>query len=328
MSVQTIYLGGGTPSLLSLDDLARIFSTLYATFLISSDAEITLEANPDDLTEDYLDGLHQLPVNRLSIGIQSFGSEDLLFLNRVHSSGQAMTSLELARKKGFDNLSIDLIYGIPTLTAEQWYENLHRAFTLHIPHISAYALTVEPGTALEHLIRRGKIQTPDEESMVGHFHILCDQMENYGYTHYEISNFCGDGMYARHNVSYWTNIPYLGLGPAAHSYNGHSRQWNKADLMSWLDSLSLDQPSFDMETLSPDQRYNEYVMTSLRTMWGCSTEAVMQQFGQEYQSHLLRMTARWIESGHLTMQGDVLKLTRSGMLIADRIISECFMVGK
>lgn len=326
--VRTIYFGGGTPSLLSMDDLAKILNALYENFQITGDAEITLEANPDDLTEDYLDGLRHLPVNRLSIGIQSFGSEDLHFLNRIHSSEQAMTSLELARRKGFDNLSIDLIYGIPTLTAERWHENLHRAFSFHIPHISAYALTVEPSTALEHLIRRGKIQAPDEEGMVEHFHILCDQMERYGYTHYEISNFCRDDMYSRHNVSYWTNEPYLGLGPAAHSYNGHSRQWNKADLTSWLDSLSIDQPSFDLESLSPDQHYNEYVMTSLRTIWGCSTEAVLRQFGQEYNSHLLRMAARWIESGHLTMQDNILKLTRSGMLFADRIASEFFMVNE
>ncbi|MDD5507502.1 MAG: radical SAM family heme chaperone HemW [Bacteroidales bacterium] len=324
--VQTIYFGGGTPSLLVLDDLEKIFDALNGSFQVAGDAEITLEANPDDLTEGYLDGLRHLPVNRLSIGIQSFCTEDLHFLNRIHSSQQAVASLHLARRKGFDNLSIDLIYGIPAQTTERWYGNLQKAFSFHIPHVSAYALTVESNTPLENLIRREKIQAPDEECMVEHFHILCDQMEKHGYTHYEISNFCRDGLYARHNVSYWANESYLGLGPAAHSYNGHSRQWNKADLKSWLDSLSRDQPCFDLEMLSPGQRYNEYVMTSLRTMWGCSTDVVLRQFGQDYHRHLLRTAAGWITSGHLTMQNDTLKLTRSGMLFADRIASDFFRI--
>lgn len=326
--VQTIYIGGGTPSLLSMDDLAGIFDTLFSSFRIARDAEITLEANPDDLTENYLDSLRHLPVNRLSIGIQSFFSEDLRYLNRIHSSDQALSCIDLARRKGFDNLSIDLIYGIPTQTAERWSDNLQRVLSNGIPHISAYALTVEPSTALEHLIQKGKIQVPDEERMVEHFHILCDLMDTYSYTHYEISNFCRDDRYARHNVSYWTNEPYLGLGPSAHSYNGHTRQWNTPDLVSWMDQLSQDQPFFELETLHPVQHYNEYVMTTLRTMWGCNADTVLEQFGPEYRSHLLRFAGHWIESGLLTLQGNILRLTRNGMLFADRITSELFMVSE
>jgi len=311
-----------------MDDLAGIFDTLFSSFRIARDAEITLEANPDDLTENYLDSLRHLPVNRLSIGIQSFFSEDLRYLNRIHSSDQALSCIDLARRKGFDNLSIDLIYGIPTQTAERWSDNLQRVLSNGIPHISAYALTVEPSTALEHLIQKGKIQVPDEERMVEHFHILCDLMDTYSYTHYEISNFCRDDRYARHNVSYWTNEPYLGLGPSAHSYNGHTRQWNTPDLVSWMDQLSQDQPFFELETLHPVQHYNEYVMTTLRTMWGCNADTVLEQFGPEYRSHLLRFAGHLSKSGLLTLQGNILRLTRSGMLFADRITSELFMVSE
>ena len=322
--VGTIYLGGGTPSLLSVDDLSKIFDALYGTFRITGDAEVTLEANPDDLSENYLDDLRRLPVNRLSIGIQSFSGDDLHFLNRIHSAAQAVTSIEQAQKKGFTNLSIDLIYGIPTLTPGKWADHLHTAFSFNIPHISAYALTVESGTALEHLILKGKIQAPDEAAMVEHFHILCDQMEKNGYTHYEISNFCRDERFARHNVSYWTNESYLGLGPAAHSYNGYSRQWNRPDVKSYIESLLQDQPEFEMEILSRDQLYNEYVMTSLRTMWGCSADVVFEKFGKDYHSHLLGQAGRWIDSGHLFLQENILKLTRKGQLFADRIASELF----
>ncbi len=324
--VQTIYIGGGTPSLLPVEDLTKIFDKLYDTFQITNDAEITLETNPDDLTEQYLSDLRRLPLNRLSIGIQSFYDDDLHFLNRIHSSKQALISIERSQNKGFTNLSIDLIYGIPTLTGEKWAHNLQRAFTMNIPHISAYALTVESKTALEQLILKGKIQHLDETIMVEHFHLLCDQMDKNGYTHYEISNFCKDNQFARHNVSYWTDESYLGLGPAAHSYNGNSRQWNQANVKTYIESLAQDHPDFELELLNPNQHYNEYVMTSLRTIWGCNVMVVQEKFGNDLKEHLLCQAKRWIDSGHLIHQAGILMLTRSGQLFADKIASEMFMV--
>ncbi|MBP6977559.1 MAG: radical SAM family heme chaperone HemW [Bacteroidales bacterium] len=324
--LQTLYFGGGTPSLLTSGDLTQIIGIIYQTFPISPDAEITLEANPDDLTEKYLDDLSQLPVNRLSIGIQSFSDCDLHFLNRIHSAAQAVDSIKLAQEKGFANLSIDLMYGIPTLTVDQWRENLHTAVSLNVPHISAYALTVEPGTVLAKLVISGKAEAPDEEAAVDHFNLLCDVMEHHGYSHYEISNFGKGNLVARHNVSYWTNEPYLGLGPSAHSYNGTARQWNKADVKGYMASLKNGFPDAEMETLTPDQQYNEYVMTSLRTMWGCSAGVVRDRFGKEMENHLLVHATPWIASAHLIREEDVLKLTRRGKLFADRIASDLFQV--
>ncbi|HNS17794.1 MAG TPA: radical SAM family heme chaperone HemW [Bacteroidales bacterium] len=326
--VQTVYFGGGTPSLLTAGDLARIFGDLNRIFQIADDAEITLEANPDDLTGKYLSDLRTLPVNRLSIGIQSFFDDDLHFLNRIHSARVALDSIKRAQDKGFLNLSVDLIYGIPTLTREKWAENLQIAFSLDIPHISAYALTVEPGTSLEKLIIRGKAVSPDEEAMVDHFNLLCDEMRKNGYAHYEISNFCKEKNESRHNIGYWTGEPYLGLGPSAHSYNGISRQWNRVDVRTYIESIRNGQPDIEVEILSRDQKYNEYVMTSLRTVWGCNTEVVLERFGRMYNDYLLGQAAGWIKSGHLISEKDVLKLTHTGKLFADRITSDLFLMGE
>ena len=248
------------------------------------------------------------------------------FLNRIHSSRQALDSIKRAHDKGFTNISIDLIYGMPTLSREKWAQNLQVGFALDIPHISAYALTVEPGTALEKLITRGKVSAPDEAAIVDHFDILCDEMEKNGYTHYEISNFCKGNNVARHNVSYWANEPYLGLGPAAHSYNGISRQWNQADVKAYIASVRTGYPGAEMEILSQKQQYNEYVMTSLRTVWGCSTAVVLERFGRGLSDHLLGRALRWIDTGHLALEDHVLKLTRTGKLFADRIASDLFLV--
>lgn len=325
-AVQSIYLGGGTPSLLSAAELETVFERLYSIFPVSSDAEITLEANPDDLTEAYLHSLRHLPINRLSIGIQSFNEHDLRYLNRIHTATQATRCIKAALDNGFENLSIDLIYGIPTLTEESWVENLEVAFRLKIPHVSAYALTVEPQTALERLIRKGKVQSVDDAAMVRHFHLLCDQMETHQYTHYEISNFCLDNLYSRHNTAYWSGSHYLGLGPSAHSFNGESRQWNPSDMKTYLQARQQQRIPFEREWLDQNKKFNEYVMTSLRTMWGCSSLLVEARFGQEFGKYLLDQAGPWIKNGYLTLEDQVLLLTRTGKLLADRISADLFMV--
>lgn len=325
-TVQSIYIGGGTPSLLSAAELETVFNRLFSTFSVSSDAEITLEANPDDMTAAYLHSLRHLPINRLSIGIQSFNDHDLRYLNRIHSANQALNCIKAALDSGFENLSIDLIYGTPTLSDESWVENLEVIFRCGIPHVSAYALTVEPQTALETLIQKGKVQSVDDEAMVRHFHLLCDWMETHQYTHYEISNFCRENRYSRHNTAYWSGSPYLGLGPSAHSFNGESRQWNPSDMKTYLRAGQQQRIPFELEWLDRNKKFNEYVMTSLRTIWGCDSGLVRERFGQQCSNHLLDQAGPWIKNGYMTLQGQVLRLTRPGKLHADRISADLFIV--
>lgn len=322
--VSTIYFGGGTPSLLKANELLRILDHLDRYFPVSSGAEITLEANPDDLDAESIGALAQTPVNRLSIGIQSFFDEDLAYLDRIHDAAQAKRSVLMAKEAGFENLSIDLIYGIPSLTAEKWMANLDTFFSLDVPHLSAYSLTVEDKTPLKLLIAKNRKSPVKEYSSVEHFKILLEQVNKRGYIHYEISNFSLPGHYSKHNSLYWLGGHYLGLGPSAHSFNGLSRQWNASSLSQYLRQDDPSEVLHEKEVLTPAQRYNEYVMTSLRTIWGCDTAHIENVFGKKRAEFFEKLAKKFITTGHLKCDGSAYTLTEKGKLFADGISSELF----
>jgi len=324
-SVETLYFGGGTPSLLRDSDIKSIIDTIRVLFTVEKDVEITLEANPDDLSPEKLNELKNAGINRLSIGIQSFRQEDLQYLSRTHTSDQVAQCISDAKQAGFTNLSIDLIYGIPTLTNEDWEENLLKAFSYGIPHISAYSLTVENKTPLEVMIRKGKTKQPDENLSVSQYTILTKLMQQHGYEHYEISNFCLPGAYSRHNTAYWQNKPYLGVGPSAHSYNGVSRQWNVAHITAYMESVASGQVTSEYEVLSLLTQYNEYIMTSLRTMWGCDLSLVKQKFGADRAENLLLDALPFIEAKQMIFQEGKLILTQEGRLFTDGISASLFL---
>lgn len=321
--VETIYLGGGTPSLLTQKELNQVLEKLYQNFLVKEDAEITLEANPDDLQIEKLIAIKDTKVNRLSIGLQSFSEADLRFMNRAHSVKDAIQCLENTLSLGFNNLTIDLIYGTPTTSDKQWVKNLETVFQFGIPHISSYCLTVEPNTALDHFVKTGKTKPVDEEQAARQFEILMDQMALNGYEHYEISNFAKPGYYARHNANYWKGISYLGLGPSAHSFNGRSRQWNIAHNAKYIQAINRRDEFFEKEILDGKDQYNEYVLTSLRTSWGCELSKI-KQFGQKYENHFLKNIKQFVDKQNVDFKTDSYTLTRSGKLIADRIAIELF----
>lgn len=323
--LSTIYFGGGTPSLLTGDELKGIFETINRNFSVDADAEITLEANPDDLTAQRLDEIRAAGVNRLSIGIQSFSDEDLKYLNRAHNAMQAYDAVRLAQDKGFDNISIDLIYGIPTLSEEQWEKNMETAFTLGVKHLSCYSLTVEPRTALAKLIRDRKIQEVDEEMSAIHFAMLMDRAAWAGFEHYEISNFAKPGNYSKHNTSYWNGEPYLGIGPSAHSYNKVSRQWNISNNPQYIRSIDENIVPFEREDLSNEEKFNEYVLTSLRTIWGISLRKLFLEFGEKSAMEFQRNIIPLLDDEQIELQGENLVLTRRGKFFADRIASDLFL---
>ena len=315
--IQTIYFGGGTPSLLTEDELGRILNKLHALFSIAPDAELTLEANPDDMTAPgCLTAWRQLGINRLSIGIQSFFEEDLRWMNRVHNAPQALESIRKAQDAGLDNISIDLIYGTPGLSDLNWKKNVEQAIRLDIPHLSCYALTVEPRTALDTMIRQHKKEDVDPEAQARQFLLLMDWTAAAGYEHYEISNFSLPGRRSRHNTSYWQGKPYLGLGPSAHSYDGAAtRQWNIAN-----NSLYIKDPisQIEKETLTPVQQLNEFIMISLRTMEGLDLSKIPRQ------ETLLRQAKKYIDGGKMMAKDNMLILTREGKLLADGIAAALF----
>jgi oxygen-independent coproporphyrinogen III oxidase len=321
--VHTVYFGGGTPSLLGTDEISRIVEAIGVGHSISSDAEITLEANPDDLTSEKLHGLAASPVNRLSIGIQSFHEADLKFMNRAHNAEEAFSSVKRARDAGFENISIDLIYGTPTMNDAQWLHNLEQAFSLRPEHISCYCLTVEPGTALDSFVRKGKAPAVDEELAAAQFRILLQQMTAQGYEQYEISNFCRDGFYSRHNSSYWLGEHYMGLGPSAHSCNGSSRQWNVASNPRYIASIGEGIVPCETEILTPLQRFNEYVMISLRTSRGCSLDYIDREFAG-FAEEFRRQAQKFIPGNLLIQRENSLLLSEEGKLLADRITSDLF----
>jgi oxygen-independent coproporphyrinogen-3 oxidase len=323
--IQTIYFGGGTPSLLSTDEWNIIFEELQSNFEIATDAEITLEANPDDLTKEKVRELSSTPINRLSIGIQSFFEEDLRWMNRAHTAQQAEASVKAVQDKGFENITIDLIYGVPTLSPEKWKTNLQKAFELRVPHISSYCLTIEPKTALADMVKKQKVKGVDELQGIAHFNIMLEEMRTHDFIQYEISNFCRDGFYSKHNSNYWKGEPYIGFGPSAHSFDGSSRQWNVANNAQYIRSLEENKLQFEREELTMDQRYNEYVMTSLRTMWGSNLEHIHGAFGSNYEKHFLEEAKPYLTSGDLIRIENSLFLTDKGKLLADAIASDLFI---
>lgn len=322
--VDTVYFGGGTPSLLSSDEIKTILNAVYSHFTISPQAEITLEANPDDLTPEKLQQLKAANINRLSIGIQSFFEEDLLWMNRAHNAQQSINCIQFAHDAGFYNLTIDLIYGTPGLTDEKWHQNVQRAIAFNIPHLSCYALTVEPKTALDHLIKKNELADVDPDQQARQFLLLMDWMQSAGYEHYEISNFAKPGWRSRHNTAYWLGRKYLGLGPSAHSFNGAERQWNVANNALYIQSLAQGQIPSEKEILKPTDRLNEYIMTSLRTMEGLSLSEVNHHFGDEAASRIMQESERYIKSENMLLENGFLKLTSSGKLLADGIAANLF----
>ncbi len=323
--VNTIYFGGGTPSMFSSDEISYIINLIDFRFNVASDAEITLEANPDDLDKNKLNDIkNYTSVNRISIGVQSFFDDDLQYLNRVHSSKQAQNSIENALKLGFDNITIDLIYGIPNLSNSKWKENLKIFFDYKIPHLSSYSLTVEPKTALDLLIKKKKLENIVESESIDHFKILIEETEKQNFINYEISNFALEGHYSKHNSIYWLGGHYLGLGPSAHSYNGKSRQWNVMNIKKYCEEKQIKNIIDEKEYLSKDQMYNEYVLTSLRTSWGCDIEHIKNAFGEKYSQHFITNITKTIKENNATRNGNIFTLTNSGKLFADGIASSLF----
>ena len=323
--VGTIYFGGGTPSVLPAKHFEKIFNTITKNFSVSSDAEITIEANPDDLTASKITELRRLPVNRFSIGIQSFFEEDLLWMNRAHNAIEAETCIKRSQDAGFENLSIDLIYGYPLLTDSKWLHNINKAISFETPHISAYSLTVEPRTALASAIKRGQDIPLNDEQSAAQFITLIDKLQEGGFEHYEISNFSKPGKYAVHNTNYWRGITYLGIGPSAHGFNGNVRYLNVANNAAYLSSMELGKIPESIEELDLYDRFNEYVMTSLRTMWGTSLEKIEKEFGKFFLADTLKTIKTFIERQWLINEDGHLKLTIDGKLFADYIASELFL---
>lgn len=324
--IETVYLGGGTPSLLSAEELSKLFELLFNVFKISDLKECTLEANPDDLNNSYLRSLKQTPVDRLSIGIQSFHEADLRYMNRAHTAQQSDYALKAAQDIGFTNLSIDLIYGTPGLTDTAWKDNLARMAALDIPHFSSYALTVEEGTALHHSIAKKSAAPVDAAQSAAQTEILMDEAARLGYEQYEISNFSRPGCYAVHNTAYWEGAPYLGIGPSAHSFNGtDTRRWNIANNSLYIQNiLSNSVIPFEEEKLTSMQRLNEYIMTSLRTMWGTDLAKVADVWGSNYSEQLLLSAQPFLLGSKLTRKDQKLVLTNVGKLFADGIAADLF----
>ena len=324
--ISSVYFGGGTPSLLSKEELDTIFEMLYKSFTIAADAEITLEANPDDLTFEKIQQLKDSPVNRLSIGVQSFRDEDLKYMNRAHNAIEALNSIKMAQDEGFQNITIDLIYGTPGMSNEDWKYNLRKSFALNLPHISSYALTVEEKTPLYYQILKNNISPVDEQQSADQFKILMDEMLRNGYEQYEISNFCKDNLYSKHNSSYWKKDYYLGLGPSAHSYFGNSRLWNISNNIKYIKALFESQLPLVKESLNTQEMYNEYVMTSLRTKWGCNLIEIEKDYSMSF-SHYFKAQIKSHEiNGYVFENKGIYTLSEKGKLIADRITSDLFFI--
>ena len=324
-TVETIYFGGGTPSLLSASELNKIIDTVHQNFEVLNQAEITLEANPDDLGIEKLKELRNTAINRLSIGVQSFFDEDLKWMNRAHQAQEAETAVKRAQDFGLENITIDLIYGYPLLSDEKWNNNIQKTIDLAIPHISSYSLTVEPQTALDSFIKKGQQKPLDEMQSATQFKFLIQELTQNGFEHYEISNFAKPNQYAKHNTNYWRGIHYLGIGPSAHSFNGQSRQWNIANNAKYIQEITLKKVPFTLETLSLENKFNEYIMTSLRTQWGIDLAKIELDFGINYKNKLLTCADEYMNDNLLALDDEKLKLTPKGKLLADKIASDLFI---
>jgi len=323
--IETIYFGGGTPSVLSAKEINQIFDEIEKYFDLSNVGEITLETNPDDLSLEYLQALKQTRINRLSIGIQSFFDEDLLLMNRRHTANDAFISVENAKKVGFENITIDLMYGLPNLSLERWKENINHALSLQVNHISAYHLSIEKQTAFNKFHNDGKITLPNEDLSELQYTTLVEILKENGFIHYEISNFAREGFEAVHNSNYWKQKLYLGLGPSAHSFNGTSRQWNISNNLKYISSLESNILNFEIEELSEIERFNEYILTSLRTIWGVNIGYIKNTFPQKYCSIFIAKMERYVQQGHAVQNDASISLTNKGMFISDSIISDVFI---
>ena len=329
-SIASVYLGGGTPSLLNERELEDIFSTLKTHYQLEDNVEITLEANPDDLIRGgtpMLEFYRTLGINRLSIGVQSFDEEDLKLMNRAHNASDAMQCLAMAQDY-FDNITIDLIYGIPEMSLSRWEANINRALQFNINHISSYALTVEENTALAHFIEKGKIPPVEDELAHAHFEVLVSQLAQHGFVHYELSNFGKPDYFSKHNSSYWKGKSYLGIGPSAHSFNGAERSWNIANNKQYINALQQGQLPSEQEQLTLNDRFNEYMMTGLRTIWGVSLRKVKDDFGTSYLYALIENSSKFIKEGLLEIEEEaqLLKTTAKGKFLCDGLASDLFMV--
>ena len=321
--VETIYFGGGTPSVLELDEINFLINTVYENYPVSQTPEITLEANPDDLSEARIIALSQSKINRLSIGIQSFFEDDLQLMHRAHNSAEAKKCLEIATQY-FDNITIDLIYGIPGMTNEKWLQNIETALAFNVPHISCYALTVEPKTALSKLIQTGKIAKPNDEVAQMHFTTLVETLEKKGFIHYELSNFGKENYFSENNSAYWLGKKYLGIGPSAHSFDGVSRSWNVSNNSLYIKSIQENNLPNEFEILSKTDRYNEYIMTGLRTIWGVSFEKIASEFGNDYLDYLQNQMQKFLKDDLLFVENKILKTSKKGKFLTDGIASDLF----
>ena len=341
--IETIYFGGGTPSILSVEDLRFLIDSVYKNYKVVENPEITVEANPDDLNLDsarfdnetdlsvraelrtIFEAYRAIGINRLSIGIQSFFEDDLKMMNRAHNAEEAKKCLEIATQY-FDNISIDLIYGIPEMSNEKWLQNIEMALSFGVPHISSYALTVEPKTALHSFIQKGIIPQPDDEVAQEHFHILVDKLSENGFIHYELSNFGRENYFSKNNSSYWLGKKYIGIGPSAHSYDGKNRGWNISNNSLYIKSIQENKLPIETETLTKTDRYNEYVMTGLRTIWGVSLDRIEEEFGKTYLDYLNQQAAKFIEDHLLFVDDNILRTTKKGKFLSDGIASDLFLL--
>lgn len=324
--VETIYFGGGTPSQLGKDDFTQIFDTIRELYGLEQSQEITLEANPDDLTPEYLGMLSTLPFNRISMGIQTFDDATLKLLNRRHNAQTAIEAVGRCREAGFRNISIDLIYGLPGETRERWESDLRQAIDLDVEHISAYHLIYEEDTPIYKMLKQHHIDEVDEDSSLQFFTLLMEHLQKAGYEHYEISNFCRPGKQSRHNTSYWKGIPYLGCGPSAHSFNGTTREWNVSSIGTYIKGIEENRRAFETEFLDPATRYNEFIITTMRTAWGTPIEKLKQEFGNEMWDYCRKMAAPYLMNGKLEVHDGALRLTREGIFISDSVMSDLLWV--
>ncbi len=324
-TVKTLYFGGGTPSLLRPDELSEIFSAVEANYPCAFE-EVTLEANPDDLSDDFLTSLKRFPINRLSIGIQSFHDDDLTLLNRRHTEEEAKAAVRRCQSHGFTNISIDLIYGLPNQTLSAWEDNLRQAIELDVPHISAYHLTYEEGTKIYRMLQKGEVREVDEELSVEMFHLLRSMLQEAGIQQYEISNFARPGYHARHNSSYWDGTPYLGAGPAAHSFDGKDRRWNISNTRRYIEAIRSGEPYYELEVLDETSSYNDYVITSLRTIAGMDLDVLAERFGEPYYSYCLRQVRPFVGDGVAVVEENHVRLTEKGLFLSDAVMEELMMV--
>lgn len=325
-SIKTIYFGGGTPSRLTKQHFEKIFDTLYSNFNINPTAEITVEVNPDDLSTEYIKILSCLPINRLSIGIQSFNDNELIFLSRRHTASQAINSVKECLNYGFNNINIDLIYGLPGQTTKIWEQNLKQATNLEIKHLSAYHLVYEKKTRMYSMLKAGKVKPIDDEVSIEMFSILIDWMKSHNFIHYEISAFGKDGYLSEHNISYWKGNKYIGLGPAAHSFDGENRSWNVASLNQYINSLKTGVLKRNSEHLTLNEKYNEFILTGLRTMWGVDLNDLKLYFGDKIYTYCIKNADKYINRKLLSIEGNTMKITRKGIFISDGIISDLMMI--